>query len=206
MGDARGEARCCGLVCHGQPEGPGQGAHADLGEARLGQGAQDAVLGGGPPTGAVGGQGVVGVLAVGDGVEVVLAHDRVVDGAEQGGLAVVAAVQRVDAVGGQVGLAGVELQELHADVGGEVAGDVALVGGQRGGDPQQRDHVVGAEFAGGDGQEEGRVHAAGEGDAETADAGHLCGQGIVGLLVGGGEGGRGTAHVKNATIGGISNN
>ena len=42
--------------------------------------------------------------------------------------------------------------------------------------------------------------------AETADAGHLCGQGIVGLLVGGGEECRGTAHVKNATIGGISNN
>src|SRR5699024_148575 len=90
-GDPGGEAGGGGLVRHRQGELPRHLAHLRLRHAHAGQRPQHLVPGGGAGAGAVVAGGVVGVLAVGDRVELLRADDVVVDAGEQLVLAVEAA-------------------------------------------------------------------------------------------------------------------
>ncbi len=74
--------------------------------------------------------GVIGVLAVGDGVEAVLGHHLVADSGEQLVLAVKAAVRSVRPVRGQIALVGGDLDQRDADEPGHVVRGGAFVAGQ----------------------------------------------------------------------------
>ena len=64
---------------------------------------------------------------------------------------------------------GRDLDDGRTDRRRHVAGAVQLVAGQARGDADHREHPVSPERADGEREEEARVHAPGEGDAEAPD-------------------------------------
>ena len=121
----------------------------------------------------VGRHRIVGVLAVGHGIEAVSADDLVIDGGEERVLAVEAAVCVVASVLGELQLARVHLDQFDPEAARDVDGDVPFAAGQAGRDPEERDDVARAQCAGGDRQQHGRVDATAEGHTEAADAQQL---------------------------------
>ena len=128
------------------------------------------MLGGRSGSGTVGATDVVGVLAVRDRVQPQRAGDAGVDGGEQLVLAVVTAIRAVRAIGRAVTLGGLDLDDLDPDLPGHRVGTPPLAGRQAGGDAEHGDHLVVPEHPGGEGQQDGGVDAAGEGDPESSDA------------------------------------
>ena len=135
--DARQGA--AGLSAQGRPEHPRDPPDGGLVEPGVGERPQHAVLGRGPRAGPVGPAHVVGVLPVGDPVEPVPVEHLVADGREQLVLAVEAAVGPVRAVLGPVPLAGLDLDDGHADEPGDLVRRGALVGGEAGRHPEEGD-------------------------------------------------------------------
>src|SRR5699024_4767400 len=133
---------------------------------------------GGTCPGSVMALGVVGVLAVGDGVQLLRLDDLVVDAGEQLVLAVEAAAGVVRLVVRVLALAGGHLDHLGPDHRGDPVGQAAFAAGQGRRDAQQRHDVLAPEGADGQGQQGRGVHASGVGDADPAVASQLLGDGV----------------------------
>src|SRR5699024_9486364 len=177
-GDPGGEAGGGGLVRDGQRELPCDLAHLRLRHPEGGHRPQHAVPLRGPGTGTVVTGGIVGVLAVGDGVEPLRTDDVVADAGEQLVLAVEAPAPVVLPVVGVLALVGVHLDDLHTDHLRDLVGQAPFTAGERGGDAEQRDDVLRTERPHGEGEQGRGVDAAGVGDTEAPHTGELGGHGV----------------------------
>ena len=186
VGDPRGEARGGGLVRARQPPRDGQGPNPGLADPGVGQGTQHPVLAGGQGTGPVRAAGVVGVLAVGDGVEPVGCEVEPVSGEvdaearEQLVLAVVTPVRTVGPVGGTVPLPRRHLDHPGTDGGRDLVGPPPFGRRQARRHPENGDHPVTSQGTDRQREQDRRVDPTREGDAQAAGGTEPGGEGGAG--------------------------
>ena len=172
--NARGDAGRGRLVGTGQFEESRQFSHVGLAEPVLSERAQHLVLGGGARSGPVGALGVVGVLSVGHGIELMRGDHLVVDACEQLVLAVKTAVRGVGDVRRVGALGRRHFDDPRPDERRHLVRGSAFVGREAGGDPEDRDDVLHAQRPHGDREQQRRVDAAGVRDAEPRRTAQHC--------------------------------
>ena len=140
----RREARCSRLVCHLQTQSARHRTHCQLGHASIGERPEDIVVDRGTRTWSVRSPGIVGVLSVRNGIQLVLLGDPIIDPAEEFLLAVEAPIGPVGLILRTLSFVRHHLYELYADLAGDLMGSTSLRGSETRGYPEHGDNSVDA--------------------------------------------------------------